>query len=295
MKRHIATVATDNCRRGLSILVASLRARGWRKAVQVYVPDGDPLDSMPGCEIIKGNFWWKDTDLVRCRNHAALLKCTILFDEFYKEGDSVLYMDGADTAMLGDPGDLFDLFESHGNVIAACPFCHAVLNKHKHPALMDKAHLVNVYQDVFDRRAPYYNNGVWIFRAGREAAMLGRWWQALEISEATHGVVKTNWEDGTDNVLVGDQQTFNLMMRLMDGRDLALNLPEEWNFRGGKRIASECVIEYGKLIHSSGMLVKIAHSSGPYSLSKELVEIATKGSDLPVVEGGVGLVEGVPV
>jgi hypothetical protein len=297
VKRHIATVATDNCRRGLSILVASLRARGWRDSVRVYVPEGDPLPELPGTRLVRGDFWWRGTSLTRCRNHAALLKCGILFDPVFEPGDSVLYMDGADTAMLGEPGRLFELFEMSGRPLAAHPFCHAVLNKHKHPALLEKAHLVNVYRDVFDRRAPYYNNGVWLFRAGREAALLGRWWQALEISEATHGVVATNWDDGEDNKLVGDQQTFNLMLRLLDDPLFVLDLPAEWNFRGGTRVA-ECAVQNRRatrggsvrgVFHPRLGRVRIAHSSGPYEMPGEIVDFATFGSDTPVVPGGVGL------
>jgi hypothetical protein len=283
--RQIATVATENCKRGLSILVASLRARGWREPVRVYVPEGDALAELPGTEVVRRASWWGDTPLAACPNAAALLKCDILADPFFRHGDSVLYMDGADTAMLGDPCELFALFERGGRTLAAHPFRVASLDASRHPQLLPRDVLAGKHPEQFQALAPYYNNGVFLFRAGGEAAALGRWWRSLELE----GAAGASPDAGRR---VGDQQTFNLMLRLVGNASAVLDLPATWNFRGGASVA-ECRVRTRPLtrgglvrgvFHPKLGRVRLAHSSGDTPMPEEIVAFAIAGSDTPVPE-----------
>lgn len=290
--RHIATVATDNCRRGLSILVASLRAHGWTDPVRVYVPEGDPLPELPGTTLVHRHAWWTELPhLAECRNAAALLKAEILYDPLWQAGDTVLYLDGADTCLAADPANLFDLFEqaTGSPFLAAAPFRVETLVKHNQMGLLPKLHLVRFFADICRPKMNYCNNGVWVFRAGAEAILVGRLWQALELSEAASGVVNTGFHRPEDNLLVGDQQTFNMIWRMLHGTGRTLDLPLWWNFRGGYRLPM-CEIRDGQIWHPyCDAPLALIHSSGPHNLPDFIVEHVTRGSDLPIVPGGTGL------
>ena len=284
-ERHIVTVATDNCRRGLSILMASLAKQGWTNPVTVFVPQGDPLDAMPNCTIVKIPAWWAGVKKIEeCRNYAALLKIELMLTDIFPDGASVLYVDGSDTMFLDKPEKLFALCEKSGAQVAARPFQQMNLIRGGR-RLAAKNRLCAVYGEQFGRECDYVNNGVIWWRVGAFSRLWGIAWKNAEVSEMD-AIIPTSRD--SSNALVGDQQTFNLIWRHFIGSAETYSIPAQWNYRGGTRV-NALLIKEGKLVDNDGLVVKLAHCSGPVAFRDDIVNLGTDGSGYEIRDGGVGL------
>jgi len=249
----IATIATKECEVGLQRAVASLRNHGNTSVVDVYVPEGYTPPECEGIEIVKCQNWWEGMPGVSGVRHntPALAKPEILLSDRYKDGEQVLYFDGADVLFFCDPEVAFSGQE---RPIMAYPWAKRAVR-----APLDGRMPV----------APYYNNGVWSFIAGEEARRFGHVFVAMEFA----GVVRDIWETDPVRPLVGDQEAFNAAATTMP--HIFQHLPHEMNYRGGTTV-SKIKIVNGVPMGVNNLPVLVAHATGGKPIPEHLVKLATE-------------------
>ena len=249
----ITTIATKECEVGLQRAVASLRNHGNTSVVDVYVPEGYTPPECEGIEIVKCQNWWEGMPGVSGVRHntPALAKPEILLSDRYRDGEQVLYFDGADVLFFCDPEFAFSWQE---RPIMAYPWAERSVVaplKGKMP------------------RAPYYNNGLWSFIAGKDARRFGHVFVAMEIA----CVARDLWKTGALRPLVEDQEAFNAAATIMP--HIFQHLPHEMNYRDGTKVEQIKIIN-GEPIGENWLPVLVAHSSGPKEMPERLIELATQ-------------------
>lgn len=249
----ITTIATKECEVGLQRAVASLRNHGNTSVVDVYVPEGYTPPECEGIEIVKCQNWWEGMPGVSGVRHntPALAKPEILLSDRYRDGEQVLYFDGADVLFFCDPEVAFSGQE---RPIMAYTW-------------LDKA----VCSPLAGRMpvSTHYNNGVWSFIVNEKSRLFGHAFAAMEIA----GIARNIWGTGTIRPLVGDQEAFNAAAALMP--NIFQHLPHEMNYRGGTTV-SKIKIVNGVPMGVNNLPVLVAHATGGKPIPEHLVKLATE-------------------
>lgn len=257
--RYITCVATKNIQGALQNWVGSLRHVGWDGTIYVYSPENDYPDVPDGCVNVLKPAWWLSTDggvdmLKEVNNTPALLKPSIFLDDWFQNGDQVLYVDCADTVFFKNPNELFDLCIDVP--VSARDYCMSsrdvVLPEYIYKELQ-------IPMSVFGRDRTV-NSGVICCTIGYNTRCIMELWQALCSYIPSTG----SWLQNKKKV--GDQKAFNIAMRTGKcwNEDYVSYLPKRWNDRDGIR---HMYLENGKLYSTTdNQEVCLPHSAGNKSL-----------------------------
>ena len=277
--RMITTIATDECRAGLILLVATLRHVGWSDNVHVFVPSGYSLKPLAGCILHQLPAWWryavpqdqvrktrgermKEISVHRTCNAPALLKPDVFLA--FSDNAQVLYLDSADILVFTHPDRLFDLLHAQPQAILAAHPYESVDRSMEDPRCSHLAFLANMLRDC--RPSPRYNDGVILARMTPACRLFMRYWKMVLGHAAYLG---TFGNLGAKRTVVGDQIAFNACIAEPRLHGMVLDLPAEWNYRGYQHVQA-CKLHDGVLYSPGGSVVHIAHASGSGGFGKAL-------------------------
>jgi len=275
--RAIATIATIECLPGLQLLVSSLRRRGWTDPVNVFVPAGLRKFDLPeGCVQHRLDNWWDAKPPTRTdpghapRRHRTTLEhvCNVPAlgkpDVFlsFKDGDEVLYLDGADVLVLENPMTLLDLFEASGKALGAHPYEPAAQGlSAEHP---DQFFLARLLASA--KLGQRYNDGVILARMDCRVRLFMHYWKMVLGHAAYLG---TFVGAGARRTVVGDQVAFNICIGSLGAYGEVWDFPKEWNYRGYANV-NLCQVNGDGLFTPDGTRVLIAHASGSRSFRSDI-------------------------
>jgi GT2 family glycosyltransferase len=196
----------------------------------------------------------------------------MLLDARWKDGDRLLYLDGADVLVFRDPADLFAEMDAHPEAVtAARPYCNSAITDKS-----DHAVIRAVAGEGSDQPEPHINNGVVLCRVCPEMRLAASYWRAMLGYVPLLGAYQTaagRDPRHTSNVL-GDQRVFNLAIRELRRAGRHIDLPAAWNYRSGADLL-KCVVSGDRLLDPEGAPIWIAHATGSTPFRPEVIALAT--------------------
>ena len=266
--RKLKTIATPECEKGLRDMVKSAQVQGWTDPVYVYTCAKGWNPIIEGVIMRYLDAWWPaDSEIATCRNAPALLKPDLWIDgdDF---GDVVMYVDAADILFLSPPAKLFDLFEASGAAIGARPFRIDRRVGHDHPVIRGL-----LGSDLTSERGDYVNSGVIVSKICPQVVWTMKTWKYL--LGYTH--FAGPWKIGNENnKLVGDQEAFNVVRRILRQMDESLlcDFPASWNYRGATRVHRNLQERNGKVYAPDEGRIHLVHCSGLGQMPEWITKLA---------------------